>query len=275
MSSDDAVVAPRYEVMPFGTVADQVAQLPAPARLTVTTSPKHGVDHSLDFAAGLRRDGVALTLHVAARMVRSEAHLDEVLARARDLGVDDLFVVGGDAPEPHGPFAAAGPLLDLIAAHPLRPARLGVAGYPEGHPLIPPASLDEALERKARVADYVVTQLCFDPGIVLAWLDTVRARGLGLPVYVGAAGPIERRRLLEISMRIGVGPSLRYVRKQRGLTHLFRSPVDSATRFRDGMAPYLADPRRALAGFHFFTFNELLATWRWNAERSTSAAHAR
>jgi methylenetetrahydrofolate reductase (NADPH) len=91
----------------------------------------------------------------------------------------------------------------------------------------------------------------------------VRGRGIDLPVYVGAVGPIERRRLLEISMRIGVGPSLRFVRKQRGLTRLFRSPLDSAARFYDDVAPHVGDERWGIAGFHFFTFNELVATREW------------
>ena len=131
--------------------------------------------------------------------------------------------------------------------------------------------LDEALEQKARIATYVVTQLCFDPRVLLTWLDGLRARGIDLPLFVGAAGPIERRRLLEISMRIGVGPSLRFVRKQRGIAQLFRSPVDSAARVHDEVAPLVGG---TVAGFHFFTFNELLATWRWHEERIAPATRA-
>jgi methylenetetrahydrofolate reductase (NADPH) len=269
------VAEPRFEVMPFTSVEPQVTQLPRPVRLAITTSPKHGVDHALDFAERIRGAGHALTLHVAARMVRSEQHLDEILARARELGIDDLFVIGGDAPEQLGPFAAAGDVLDLVAAHPLRPAALGIGAYPEGHPLIAPEVLDAALERKARIATYVVTQLCFDPKTLLGWLDGVRARGLELPLYVGAAGPVERRKLLEISMRIGVGPSLRYLRKQRGIANLFRGPTDSATRFRDAMAPHLDDPGREIAGFHYFTFNELVGTQRWHEQSAAPAARAR
>jgi methylenetetrahydrofolate reductase (NADPH) len=265
------LVVPRYEVMPFRSVEAQVSELAEPVRLTITTSPRHGVDHSLDFAERIADAGHALTLHVAARMVRSEQHLDEIVSRARDLGIDDLFVIGGDAPEPLGPFTAAGEVLDLVAAHPLRPAALGVGAYPEGHPLIAPETLDAALAAKARVATYLVTQLAFDAKALLRWLDGLRARGIELPLFVGAAGPVERRKLLEISMRIGVGPSLRYLRKQRGIASLFRSPTDSATRFRDDMAAHLDDPGRRLPGFHYFTFNELVETVRWH-ERSAAPA---
>jgi methylenetetrahydrofolate reductase (NADPH) len=240
----------------------------APIRLTVTTSPRHGVDHSLDHAVRLRRLGHAVTLHVAARMIRGSTHLAEILERAAEAGIDDLLVIGGDAARPLGPYESAGELLEVLAVHPLRPAAVGIGGYPEGHPLIEQDALDAALQHKAPLASYIVTQLCFDPDVLLSWLERLRARGIELPVYIGAPGPIDRRRLLDISLRIGVGPSLRFVRKQRGLTQLFRSPVDSAARLYDAIAPRLNDPRWGMSTFHFFTFNELQSTWRWQRDRA-------
>lgn len=247
----------RYELMPFRQGEEQAARVGRPLRLTVTTSPRHGVDRSLDVAVRLRRLGHGVAVHLAARMVRSEQHLEELLARAHEAAIDDLFVVGGDAPTPLGPFTSAGEVLDVIARHPLRPARLGIAGYPEGHPLIPPAALRQAFGQKSRVADYVVTQLCFDVNALRSWLEAV-----DVPVYIGAAGPVERRRLLEISTRIGVGPSLRFLRKQRGLTALLRSPSATADTFYD-QAKVLG----GIVGFHFFTFNDLLGTLRWHDQR--------
>jgi methylenetetrahydrofolate reductase (NADPH) len=260
-------IEPRFEVLPFGTSEEQAARLTAPVRLTVTTSPRHGVDHSLEHAVRLRRLGHRVTFHVAARMVRGSAHLDEILQRAAEAGIDDLLVIGGDAAEPLGPYTSAGELLEVLAGHPLRPAAVGIGGYPEGHPLIEQDALDAALQHKAPLASYIVTQLCFDADVLLSWLERLRARGIELPVYVGAPGPIDRRRLLDISLRIGVGPSLRFVRKQRGLTQLFRSPVDSAARLYDEIAPRLHDPRWGMSSFHFFTFNELEATWTWQLDR--------
>jgi methylenetetrahydrofolate reductase (NADPH) len=260
----------RFEILPFGRGIEQAAQVAQPLHLTVTTSPKHGVDATVDVAVGLRSLGHAVTPHVAARMVRGESHLAEILERSREAGIDDLFVVGGDAEEPLGPYAGASDLLDVLVTHPSRPSLIGIGGYPEGHPSIAPAELEAALERKACVASYVVTQLCFDVDVLRTWIDGLRKRGIDLPVFVGAVGPVERRRLLEIATRIGVGPSLRFVRKQRGLTRLFRSPVHSATRFLEEAAPYVGDPRLGIAGFHFFTFNDLLGTLDWQREHQTN-----
>lgn len=261
------VLEPRYEVLPFGDVEEQAAQTGDSLRLTVTASPKHGIDHSLDVAIRLRELGHDLTLHVAARMVRGASHLDEILERCLAAGIDDLLVIGGDAPDPDGPFTGAAELLDVLRDRSRRPGRIGIGAYPEGHPLIPSPALEAALEHKAGVADYIVTQLCFDANVVLAWVDRLRDRGIARPVYVGAVGPVERRRLLEISTRIGVGPSLRFLRSQHGLSTLVRSPTDTAAMFYDDIAPHVGDARLGIAGFHFFTFNDLLGTRRWQEEQ--------
>jgi methylenetetrahydrofolate reductase (NADPH) len=262
-------VGPRYEILPFGKGPEQAVQLGTPLHLTVTTSPKHGVDRSVDVALRVRDAGHSVTLHLAARMVRGEDHLTEILERTSGAGIDDLFVIGGDAPEPLGPYSAAGELLDVLVEHALRPPLIGIGGYPEGHPLIAQDVLDAALDEKARVADYLVTQLCFDTKALLTWLEGIRGRGIELPLYLGAVGPIERVRLLEIATRIGVGPSLRYLRKQRGITQLFRNPSNSALRFFDQLQPRVGE--LGIVGFHLFTFNDLTGTRAWYEERAAGA----
>jgi methylenetetrahydrofolate reductase (NADH) len=270
----ETVLEPRYEVLPFGNVEEQVAQAGERLRLTVTTSPKHGVDRSLDLAIRLRTLGHGVTPHVAARMVRSESHLGEILERCLAAGIDDLFVIGGDAPDALGPYARAGQLLDVVHEHALRPPRIGIGAYPEGHPLISTSALEAALEQNARMADYIVTQLCFDATKLLTWLEEVRRRGIDRPVYVGAVGPIEGRRLLHVSTKIGVGPSLRFLRKQHGLTAMLRNPRDVPATFYDDVAPHVSDERLGIVGFHFFTFNDLLGTRRWQAERHAALARS-
>lgn len=264
-------VEPRFEILPVGKGQEEAVDLPEPARITITSSPKHGIDESLEVAVRLRELGHGTTLHVAARGVRDEAHLNGLLDRAGEAGIDDLLVIGGDNPEPLGPYASAVDLLEALADHPARPATLGIGAYPEGHPLIDDEQLWEALERKSRLAGYVVTQLCFDADVLLSWLDELRARGVTLPLFIGIPGPVDRRRLIEVSARIGVGPSLRFVRKQHGLIRrLFTSPARTATRLYDQLAPHTGE--RGIAGFHLYTFNDLESTWRWVMERQSRAS---
>jgi methylenetetrahydrofolate reductase (NADPH) len=258
----------RYELLPFGAALEQAAAAPAPLTLTVTCSPKHGIDATVDMAEQLADLGHRAVPHVAARQLRDAAHLDAILERCAAAGVDDLVVVGGDSPEPLGPFQSADALLPVLNAHRHRPARIGIGGYPEGHPSIPESVLRESLVRKATRADYVITQMCFDSGTLLNWVASARADGITLPIYAGLPGQVDRRRLAEIATRVGVGQSLKRLRGQRGLTRFLRQPSHIADRLLDG----LSDPDGAvveqLAGIQYYTFNRLLDTLSWETRQN-------
>jgi methylenetetrahydrofolate reductase (NADPH) len=108
--------------------------------------------------------------------------------------------------------------------------------------------------------------MCFDADALVAWLRELRAEGITLPVLVGIPGEVERRRLLEISMRIGVGSSLSFLRKQRGWRQLI-SRSSPADRLVDALAGVIGDPELGVVGFHYFTFNQLRETWNWDREK--------
>lgn len=263
-----------FEVLPLGRSEEEARELPEPAWLTVTCSPKLGPDRTVEVAMRLRAIGHTLTPHIAARMVRDHDHLDQLLGDVAEVGIDDLFVIGGDSPEPQGAYSSALELLEDIAEHPRRPSRIGIAAYPEGHPLIDDQTLAAALERKSRIASYVTTQMCFDADTLTNWLRKARAGGLTLPILLGMPGVVDRRRLLEISMRIGVGPSLSFVRKQHGIRKLFSRPAAEADRLYDAVAPVVQDESLNVEGFHFYTFNQLVDTWRWERGKRDSAGLA-
>jgi methylenetetrahydrofolate reductase (NADPH) len=251
----------RFEVLPLDRTVEEAERLTQPLQLTVTCSPKHGPDETLEVAGRLRALGHSVTPHIAARMVRDEAHLDALLEGIADADLDGMFLIGGDA-DTQGPYASAGELLRVIADDPRRPGSIGIAGYPEGHPLISDEALDAAVQEKSHLADYVTTQMCFDPGAVRSWIVRQREMGLSLPVMVGIPGKVTRRRLVEMSARIGVGQSISFVRKQRGIRQLL-SRSSTVDRLYDALAPALTLPDLGIAGFHFFTFNQLVDTWEW------------
>jgi methylenetetrahydrofolate reductase (NADPH) len=261
-------VSNRFEVLPFGRAEEQAARLPEPVRLTVTASPTHALDDTIETATRLRALGHKVTVHLAARMVRDRDHLDRVLETMAAAGIDDAFVIGGDTTPPVGAFASAVELLPLVHEHAHRPRSLGIAGYPEGHPLIDDATLAEVLQEKSRLADYLTTQLCFDPGVLLGWVRGVRGSGIALPLLFGVPGKVDRLRLLEISSKVGVGPSLSFLKKQRGLRNLLRLSSSSADRLYDALAPHVGNAELAVEGFHWFTFNRLVETWAWEREKS-------
>jgi methylenetetrahydrofolate reductase (NADPH) len=257
----------RFEVLPFPGIVEEAARLPRPARVTVTCSPMHGPDRAVEAARGLRQLDHEVTVHVAARMVRDRDHLGRLLADLADAGVDDLFLIGGDVEEPVGEYASAVELLPLVVDSPQRPELIGIAGYPEGHPRISAEDLDRALREKSRLADYVVTQMCFDPEALQTWIVRQRERGMALPVVIGMPGRVARRKMLRMSARIGVGPSIDFLRKQKGLRRLL-SRRSTADRLHDELSPLLADPDLATAGVQYFTFNELVQTWEWHQNKN-------
>jgi len=253
----------QFEVLPFPPAEQEAAELREPVRLTVTSSPRHGADRTVEVAVRLAALGHSVTPHLAARMVRDEAHLDQLLERMAVAGIDEAFVIGGDNSEPEGAYSSASELLPLIREHPRAVRGIGIAAYPEGHPLVGSETLDRVLVEKSSYADYMVTQMCFDPEALLGWLRATRERGVELPVLIGMPGTVDRRRLLEVSMRIGVGPSLAYVRKQRGVLALLRRSSSVAEKLLHVLAPHVREPRLNIAGFHYYTLNQLVATCNW------------
>ena len=79
------------------------------------------------------------------------------------------------------------------------------------------------LRTKQPLANYMVSQLCFDVEALRTWLRKTRSLGINLPLHLGLAAPMNARKLVELSVQIGVGSSLRYLSKQHGVIgHLFR-----------------------------------------------------
>ena len=231
-------------------------------KVTVTASPRRGLGATLDLAERLADAGYTVVPHLSARLVRDRAHLEEVLERLLAAGVRELFVPAGDAPEP-GEFHGAAELLEAMGPLRERFDEIGITGYPETHHLISDEETIQAMFAKAPMATCIISQICFDAGVIADWIAAVRARGTALPVWIGLPGSVEYAKLLRISMKIGLGESARFLRLHgnwlaRLLTRQFKP--DPLLR---GLAPTLADPAANVAGFHMYTFNEIERTERW------------
>jgi methylenetetrahydrofolate reductase (NADPH) len=258
----------RFEVLPLDGIEEQVlAHVPRDVTLTVTASPTRGLEATLDLAERLRRHGYGVVPHLSARLVESRGQLAEIVERLSALAVGDVFVVAGDAPEPRGPFAGAVSLLEALAAdgHPF--TAIGITGYPESHPLIDDEATVAAMFAKARHATYIASQVCFDPVVTAGWIEAVWARGTRLPVYVGVPGAVSRAKLLRVSTRIGIGDSLRFLRKHGSFASRFLRGGFSPDPLIDGLGTLLDDPDGKVAGFHVFTFNDVADTEAWRRRR--------
>jgi methylenetetrahydrofolate reductase (NADPH) len=145
--------------------------------------------------------------------------------------------------------------------------RVGIAGYPQSHPFIDDDVTIQSMWDKRHFASYIVSQICFHPKVVAGWVRRVRRRGVDLPVHVGVPGSLDAARLVRIASRIGVQDSARFARHHASwLPHLLRIGGYHPGLLVEGLAPSLADPDDRVAGFHFFTFNELARTERWRQQ---------
>jgi methylenetetrahydrofolate reductase (NADPH) len=257
--------SPRYEVIPARGSEEAVAQwVPAGMTVTVTASPVKGLEPTISLAERLAARGYRVVPHLAARSVNSDEHLAEIVRRLTACGVDDVFVPGGDASAPAGPFDGALPLLERLAEMGRPFARMGITGYPESHPKIHDDVTIQAMWDKRRHATYIVSNVCFDPAALARWIDRIRSRGVALPLYVGLAGPAERSRLLRMAAVAGASESARFITRHPGWILRFWMPGGySPDRFLDRAADVLAAPASGVAGLHLFTFNQLQQAEQW------------
>ncbi|MBX3702562.1 MAG: methylenetetrahydrofolate reductase [Steroidobacteraceae bacterium] len=252
------------EVFPSPSIEQRLAVLEPGSWVAVTCSPTKGVGPTLELCARLAARGFRLVPHVAARMVRDRAHLGEILRRITDLGIDSIFVPGGDAPRPLGSYSRALELLRDIADHDHRLLHVGVAAHPEGHPAADGETLMRELLAKQAYANYLVTQMCFDAAKLIGWLREVRARGITLAAWLGLPGVFDRSALLAASLRIGVGASLRQLRHRGGVIGRLLGPRSyRPDALLYGIAPTLGDATLGVAGFHLFCFNAVAQSEDW------------
>ena len=228
----------------------------------------------------LRAVGMSPVPHLPARQLASASQLDEWLVELTEAGVRELMLVAGDRRRPAGPYRDTLDVLDSGRLVDRGFLRIGVTGYPEGHPLVPGASLDAALARKMEYAAatgtdmWITTQFTFAAEHAIAWLEAMGERGCPLPVRIGLPGPARLRTLLAFAARCGVTASARMLTRRPSIVRLLqRWTPDAAVR---ELAQYrTAHPHGAFAGIHLFTFGGLPRTARWLRDLRSAATPVR
>jgi len=257
----------RYEVLPTDSIEDKVLEhVPVERGLTVTASPRKGLEPTLDLAERLTGHGYVVTPHLAARMVRDRAELSEICDRLTGKGITRVFVPGGDAEMPGG-YADALSLLEDLAALGNPFSQVGITGYPESHPTINDDLTIQSMWDKRRYATHVVSNLTFDPAMLTSWVRRMRARGITMPLLLGLPGPGDRARLLSMAGKIGVGESTRFLSKHKWTFARLAAPGGfTGEKFLQKCAVQLGEPEFGLEGLHVFTFNQVAETEKWHRE---------
>lgn len=257
------VSKPIYELIPLANARENAEALPSGAPVTVTASPRLGIDATLDLSAWLSARGHDVAPHLAARAIRDRAHLGDLVQRMRTAGLRKAFIVGGDG-APIGEIRDGLTLLRALdeMGHPFE--EIGVPAYPEGHIAIPADILLRDLREKQRYAQAMTTQMSFNPSAVATWIVGIRREGITLPIHLGVPGVVELHRLARIAAHIGVADSTRYLMKHRSLIgRLMQRGSFGPDEFLTQLAPTLADPIANVRALHVFTMNQVASTVTW------------
>ncbi len=259
-----------YELIPLKNVHEQGEFLPKSSTISITCSPAKDIEATLELCEKFLAKGHTTIPHFAARMVESEEHVTRIVKRVETLGIETVFIIGGDADQ-RGPFTDAPGLLRSFLDNNPSIKTVGVGSYPDGHPVIPESALAESLIKKqemilqSNLNGYMATQMCFEANTISSWLKNCRKAGVTLPCYLGLPGAVDMKKLINISLRLGIGVSSRYLKKNRKSVFKLLSPRGYNP--NKLIAPISNDAEELnIAGIHCFTFNAVESTEAWRTK---------
>lgn len=267
-------------VMPSAAEQHEAASvLPTGTSIYLTDLANRSDDKLFEVATGLFMRGLKPVPHVAARNVSSESQLARLLSRlTSSAGVRKVMLIGGDRERSAGPFEN---VLEVIESGILQNAgieEIGLAAYPEGHPVLSEdilrASLREKLDaaRRTGLTAHIVTQFSFDAWPVITWLRALRADGVMNPVRIGMAGPASIPALLRFAQRCGVRTSVRgFARHAASIGKMFSqaTPADMVRELAEAAAPEnLGD-----IATHIYSFGGLKQAAKWIRDAQRGELH--
>jgi methylenetetrahydrofolate reductase (NADPH) len=195
-------------------------------------------------------------------MSHTRLELTDLLQDYLSNGVVNILALAGDPPADGSPaggdFRYAAELVELIRS--IGDFCVGVAAHPELHPRSEATREDRRnLAAKLALADFAVTQFCFDPVPYLRLRDELAALGCRTPVVAGVIPPINPvsvRRFAEMN-GARVPPRL-WDRLEAAASAAER--LDIAVEHAAELARELLD--EGVPGLHIYTLNQSAASKR-------------
>ncbi len=197
----------------------------------------------------------------------SRDELVEMLSSYRDLGIDNIVALRGDAPKGDETFEVppdglqyGNEVVELIRENFGDEFGIAVGGYPEGHPETP-SKLDDMdnLKRKVEAgSDCVITQLFFDNRDFYDFLDRCEIAKIDVPIIAGIMPIVSRKGIVKMAGLCGARLPAKLLRRLERAgdddEHVAMVGIDWATQqCRD-----LLD--EDVRGIHFYTLNRSGAT---------------
>lgn len=225
---------------------------------------------TIRLAQALAKRGYRPVPHIATRNFTSQHDLDEALARlVADAGVNEILLIAGAAATPAGEIKDTIQVLKsgIVTRRGIR--KIGVAGHPEGHPIVSEAAIHQSLGWKNHFAEaqgidmYLMTQMCFDAGRIIGWIRTIRAIGIDLPVRVGLPGLATIGTLAKYAKICGLGPSAGFVMRQaKNVMKLLTLSMPDIT-IAELAKARTSNAALGIDSVHFYTLGNLGQTTAW------------
>ncbi|MGF6174517.1 methylenetetrahydrofolate reductase [Ensifer sp. 4252] len=255
----------------IGQIETAKSEIPAGTPINIAFLGNESHTQRIEAAARIRQWGFEPVPIISSRRLRSVQDRDELLAGLTSAAHPTRFMlVGGDPSSPAGPYRDS---LDLIAGGIIADygiSKVGIAGYPEGHPKIDRVRLWEALAEKLELLKTcgcsveITTQFGFDADAVVDWIAQVRARGIDAPIRIGVPGPADVNRLLRFAAQFGVGSSAAIVGKYGFSLANLISKV-GPDRFMSRLASGMAGRDLGTVMLHLYPFGGIAETVVWAA----------
>jgi methylenetetrahydrofolate reductase (NADPH) len=222
---------------------------------------------TIDLVVRIQRElGITAMAHMTCVGATRE-ELAGSLARIRDEGLENVLALRGDPPRDQpefrpvaGGFAYANELTAFIRER--FDLCIGAACHPEKHPDAPSAEVDLAnLVRKVEAgAEFLITNLFFDPADYFAFAARARGAGIRVPIVPGIMPVVSGANVRRMAQLTGA-------RIPRPLeAELARTGEDDEATLEVGVAWATRQCRELLEGgvpgLHFYTLNKSPATRR-------------
>jgi methylenetetrahydrofolate reductase (NADPH) len=196
----------------------------------------------------------------------SRDEISAILGEIEAAAIENIMTLRGDpprgqtdfVPHPDG-FAHANELVAFIRSQKLAFC-LGVAGYPECHPEAPSKEADLTnLKRKVDAgANFIVTQLFFDPHDYFDLVERVRAIGIHLPVMPGIMPITDVAQIKRFTQMCGAKIPPALLGELETADGNKEAVVEIGIRYSTAQCEALL--KNGAPGIHFYTLNKSTST---------------
>jgi len=256
--------------------------LPEGTRVYIAHIEGTPIEDMVATAKRLATDGYAVMPHFPARIIKDKATLANWIAMYQgEADVQQALLLAGGVASPHGDFSDSMQLMETGLFDKAGFKRLHVAGHPEGNRDIDAtgsANVDAALQWKndfqtrtdAEMA--IATQFAFEAKPIIAWADSLRDRGITLPVHIGIAGPAKLQTLIKFAIACGVGTSLKVLQKRAMDVTKLLLPYEPTDVITELAAHKAATPEFNISNVHFFPLGGIKTNANWAIQNGGTSA---